>query len=80
MEEEVNKQCKAAEGERTKRIDAVRTLKASETDLTKAKEDLKDATRDRDSALTGLKGAQTQAEEQTKHLLVAEEQLQIAKE
>ena len=80
MEEEVNKQSKAAEGERTKRIDAVRTLKASETDLTKAKEDLKDATRDRDSALTGLKGAQTQAEEQTKHLLVAEEQLQIAKE
>ena len=44
MEEEVNKQSKAAEGERTKRIEAARTLKISETDLTKAKEDLKDAT------------------------------------
>ena len=57
MEEEVNKQSKAVEGERTKRLDAVRTLKVSETDLAKAREDLKNATRDRDSALAGLKGA-----------------------
>ena len=80
MEEKVNKQSKAAEGERTKRIEAAWTLKVSETDLAKAREDLKDATRDRDSALAGLKGAQKQAEEQTKRLLAAEEQLQIAKE
>ena len=73
MEEEVNRQSKAAEGERNKRIDAARTLKASETDLAKAREDLKDATRDRDSALTGLKGAQKQAEEQTKRLLITED-------
>ena len=57
MEEEVNKQSKVAEGKRTKHIDAARTLKTSETDLAKARKDLKDATRDRDSALAGLKGA-----------------------
>ena len=73
-------QSKAAEDERTKRIDAARTLKVSEADLTKVREDLKEATRERDSALAGLTGAQTQAEEQTKRLLDAEEQLQIAKE
>ena len=75
MEEEVNKQSKAAENERAKRIDAAQTLKASETDLAKAKEDLKEATRERDSALAGLTGAQTQAEEQTRRLLDAEDQL-----
>ena len=58
MEEEVNKQSKAVEGERTKRIDAARTLKASEANLAKPREDLKEATRDRDSALAGLTGAQ----------------------
>ena len=73
-------QSKAAEDERTKRIDVAWTLKVSETDLAKAREDLKNATRDRDSALAGLTGAQKQAEEQTKRLLDAEDQLQIAKE
>ena len=73
-------QSKAVEDERTKRIDAVQTLKASEVDLAKAREDLKEATRERNSALAGLTGAQTQAEEQTKRLLDAKEQLQIAKE
>ena len=63
MKEEVNRQSKATEGERTKRIDAAWTLKASEADLAKAREDLKDATRDRDSALAGLTVAQKQAEE-----------------
>ena len=53
MEEEVKGQCKVAEVERTKRIDAVRTLKASEADITKARE----AARDKDSALAGLTGA-----------------------
>ena len=56
-------QSKVVEDECAKRIDAARTLKASETDLTKAREDLKEATRERDSALAGLTGAQTQAEE-----------------
>ncbi|XP_050247900.1 uncharacterized protein LOC126695263 [Quercus robur] len=80
MKDEVKGQSKAAKDEHTKRIDAARTLKVSEADLTKAREDLKEATRERDTALAGLTGAQTQAEEQTKHLLDAEEQLQIAKE
>ena len=43
MEEEVKGQCKAAEVERTKHIDATRTLNASETDLEKAREGLKEA-------------------------------------
>ena len=80
MEEEVKGQSKAAEDERTKRIDVAQTLKAFEADLAKAREELKEATRDRDSALAGLTGAQKQAEEQTKRLLDTEEQLQIAKE
>ena len=46
----------------------------------KAREDLKEAARARDSAAVGLTSAQKQAEEQTKRLLAAEEQLQIAKE
>ena len=57
MENKVKGQSKAAEDERTKRIDVARTLKVSETDLAKAREDLKNATRDRDSALAGLTGA-----------------------
>ena len=68
-------QSKAAEDERTKRIDASQTLKTSEADLAKARENLKEATRDKDSALAGLTGAQKQAKEQTKRLLDAEEQL-----
>ena len=38
MEEEVNKQSKAAENERAKCIDTAWTLKAFEDDLAKAKE------------------------------------------
>ena len=79
MEEEVNKQSKAVENERSKRIDAARTLKASEDDLAKVKEALKEAIRERDSASVGLDGAQKQAEEQTRCALKAEDQLQIAK-
>ena len=58
MEEEVNKQSKVAKNERSKRIDAARTLKAFEDDLAKAKDALKEAIRERDSALAGLDGAQ----------------------
>ena len=43
MEEEVNKQSEAAENERSKCLDASWTLKASEDDLTKAKDALKEA-------------------------------------
>ena len=63
MEEEVKGQSKTAELERDKRIDTARTLKKSEADLAKAREDLKEATRARDSAAVGLTGAQQQAEE-----------------
>ena len=80
MEEEVKGQSKIAELERDKRIDAARTLKKSEADLAKAREDLKEAARDRDSVVAGLTGAQKQAEEQTKRLLAIEEKLQIVKE
>ena len=80
MKEEVNKQSKAIENERSKRIEATRTLKAFEDDLTKAKAALTEAIRDRDSASTGLASAQKQAEDQTKRLLEAEDQLRIAKE
>ena len=79
MEEEVKGQSKTAELERGKWIDAARTLKNFETDLVKAREELKKATQARDSAAAGLTGAQKQVKEQTKRLLAAEEQLQIAK-
>ena len=59
MEEEVKGQSKAAEVERTKRIDAARTLKASETDFAKAREDLKEAARARDSATASFTGAKS---------------------
>ena len=58
MEEEVNKQSKAAENEHSKRLEATQTLKASEDDLAKAKVALTEAIRDRDSASAGLDGAQ----------------------
>ena len=80
MEEEINKQSKAAEDERNKRLDATKTLKTSEDDLARAKEKLKVAIRERDSALEGLDSAQRQAKEQTRCLLEAEDQLQAAKE
>ena len=46
------------ETERNKRLDAARTLKNSEADLTKARKDLKEMTRQRDSAEAGLSGVQ----------------------
>ena len=61
-------------------MDATRTLKNSETDLLKAREDLKEVTRARDSVEASLADAQKQAKDQTRRLLEAEEQLQIAKE
>ena len=63
MEEEVKGQSKTVELERDKRIDAAWTIKKSEADLVKAREDLKEATRTRDSAAIGLTDAQKQAEE-----------------
>ena len=76
----MNKQSKAAENERSKRLEATRTLKASEDDLAKAKAALTEAIRDRDSTSVGLASAQKQAEDQTKSLLEAEDQLRIVKE
>ena len=61
--------------ERDKRLDATRTLKNSETDLLKAREELKEMTRARDIAEAGLAGAQKQAEDQTRRLLDAKDQL-----
>ena len=53
-----NDQGKTLDLEREKRLDAKRTLKNSETDLLKAREDLKEVTRARDSAEAGLASAQ----------------------
>ena len=73
MEEEVKEQSKTTELECNKHIDATRTLKHSKSDLAKAREDLKEATRARDSVEASLPGAQKQAEEQTRRLLADEE-------
>ena len=77
MEEMVNDQGKTLDLEREKRLDVTRTLKNSETDLLKAredlKEDLKEVTRARDSAEADFANAQKQAEDQTKRLLEAKE-------
>ena len=63
----------SAELECNKRIEATRTLKNSEVDLTKAREELKKMTKARDSVEAGLDDAQKQAEDQRKRLLAAEE-------
>ena len=76
----MNNKSKAAENECTKRITTSKTLQASEDELTKVKADLTAAIRERDSVSSGLASAQKQAEDQTKRLLEAEDQLQIAKD
>ena len=53
MEEAANNQSKALEQERDKCLDATRTLKNSKADLLKAREDLKEMTRARDSTELG---------------------------
>ena len=80
MEEAVNNQSKALEQERDKHLDATRTLKNSEADLLKARADLKEMTKAKDSAKSGLASPQKQAKDQTRRLLEAEDQLKIAKE
>ena len=57
LEDEAKEQSKSLELERNKLVDAARTLKNSEVDLAKAKEELKDMTRARDSAESGLASA-----------------------
>ncbi|XP_065623234.1 uncharacterized protein LOC136064847 [Quercus suber] len=66
--------------ERAWRYQATTTLKNSEADLAKAREALTAVTRERDNALSDFEGAQTQANEQTRRLGQAEEQLQIARD
>ena len=73
MEEMANDQSRTLDLERDKCLDATRTLKNSETDLLKVREDLKEVTRAKDSTELGLASAQKQAEDQTKRLLEAEE-------
>ena len=57
MEEMANDQSKTLDLEREKRLDAARTLKNSEADLLKAREDLKEVIRARDSAESSLTNA-----------------------
>nr|POF14641.1 hypothetical protein CFP56_26742 [Quercus suber] len=80
LEEAANDQGKALDQERNRRFQATQTLKNSEADLAKTREDLKAITSARDSAVSGLEGAQNQAKEQTRHLGEAEEQLGIARD
>ena len=63
MEEMANDQGRTLDLELEKCLDATRTLKNSEVDLLKAREDLKEATRARDSVELGLAGAQKQVED-----------------
>ena len=63
LEEAANDQSKALEQERDKRLDATQTLKNFEADLLKVMEDLKEMTRARDSAESGLASAQKQDED-----------------
>ena len=68
MEEMAIDQVRTLDLEREKRLDATRTFKNFEVDLLKVKEDLKEVTRARDSAESGLANAQKQVEDQTRHL------------
>ena len=76
----MNNRSKAAKNERKKRITASKTLEASEDELAKVKADLTITIHERDNVLAGLASAQKQAVDQTKHVLVAEYQLRIAKD
>ena len=73
LEEMANDQSRTLDLKRNKHLDATRTLKNSEADLLKAREDLNEVTRARDNAKSGLASAQKQAEDQTRRLLEAEE-------
>ena len=57
MEKMANDQGRTLDLEREKRLDATRTLKNSKTDLLKAKEDLKEVTRARNSTESSLTSA-----------------------
>ena len=57
MEEMANDQGRTLDLEREKRLDAMRTVKNSEVNLLKAREDLKEVIRARDSAESGLASA-----------------------
>ena len=57
MDEMTNDQGRTLDLEREKRLDATWTLKNSETDLLKAREDLKEVTRARDRVESGLASA-----------------------
>ena len=61
-------------------MDATQTLKNSEADLLKVREDLKEMTRAKDSAESGLASAQKQVEDQTRRLLEVEDKLKIDNE
>ena len=76
----MNNRSKATENERKKRITASKTLEASEDELAKVKADLTMTIRERDNVSVGLASAQKQADDQTKCVLEAEDQLRIAKD
>ena len=80
LEEAANDQGRALELKCDKRLDATWTLKNFKANLLKARVDLKEMTRAKDSVELGLASAQKQAEDQTRRLLEAEDQLKIVKE
>ncbi|XP_023923980.1 uncharacterized protein LOC112035381 [Quercus suber] len=79
LEEEANNQNRAFDLEREKHLDTARTLKVSETDLSKAREELKEMTRARDATETSLANAQKRAKDETRHLRDVEYQLKTSK-
>ena len=57
MEEMANDQSRTLDLKRDKHLDAMRTLKNSEADLLKVREDLKEVTKARDNVESGLANA-----------------------
>ena len=62
LEEDAKEQSRSLELECDKRLDATWTLKNTKADLLKAREELKEMTRARDSTESGLASAQRQVE------------------
>ena len=73
LEEDAKEQSRSLELEHDKCLDATRTLKNSEANFYKAREELKKMIRVKDSAESGLASAQRQVESQTKRLLEIED-------
>ena len=73
LEDIASSQSQVAGSERTKRSDAVRALNASKADLKKAKDQLEEMKRARDTAESALTAAEKLVLDQTERLLKTED-------